>query len=238
MSQNTINNIFSAYHISISEEQEKQLNKYYELLLEWNQKINLTAITEYDIVVQRHFLDSALLTACNIYSEKNAASVLDMGTGAGFPGIVLAILNPENTFTLVDSLKKRVDFLNIVIDNLQLVNVRTFHGRAEDYGKNPEFRSQFDFVVSRAVAELPLLLEYCIPFAKKNGYFVSYKGPKYQEEIQKSEHALQELGAEVENQTEFQIGDNEKRFLLFIRKLEETKQKYPRRAGMPKKKPL
>ncbi len=233
----TIKDIFSAYDIPLSERQENQLNMYYELLIEWNQKINLTSITEYDMVVQRHFLDSALLIKCSIYSN-DAASVLDIGTGAGFPGIVLAILNQRNVFTLIDSLQKRVEFLNVVIQNLQLSNVQIFHGRAEDYGKNSEFRGKFDFVVSRAVAELPLLLEYCIPFVKKDGYFVSYKGPKFTEELQESEYALQELDAELGNNMEFQIGDNEKRFLLFIRKLEDTKQKYPRRAGVPKKRPL
>lgn len=242
-----IKKIFSAHNIPLSDEQENQLNKYYELLVEWNQKMNLTSITEYDMVIQRHFLDSALLTKCSRYAAiHDNVSVLDMGTGAGFPGIVLAVSNPERVFTLVDSLQKRVDFLNVVIGELQLTNVRAFHGRAEDYGKNLEFRGQFDFVVSRAVAELPLLLEYCIPFVKKGGFFISYKGPKYKEELQKSEYALQELNAKLESIEEFQIGDNirdnnsdiEKRFLLFISKLEETKQKYPRRAGIPKKKPL
>lgn len=239
----TIKDIFSVYDIPLTEQQENQLNMYYELLIEWNQKINLTSITEYDMVIQKHFLDSALLTKCSIYGAlHDNLSVLDMGTGAGLPGIVLAIINPEGKFTLVDSLQKRVDFLNIVIQNLKLTNVRTFHGRAEDYGRKPEFRDQFDFVVSRAVAELPLLLEYCIPFVKKDGYFVSYKGPKYKEELQKSEYALQELYAKLKSIEEFQIRNNtsdiEKRFLLLFHKLEETKQKYPRRAGIPKKKPL
>lgn len=239
----TIKDIFSVYDIPLTEQQENQLNMYYELLIEWNQKMNLTSITEYDMVIQKHFLDSALLTKCSIYEAlHDNISVLDMGTGAGLPGIVLAIINPEGKFTLVDSLQKRVDFLNIVIQNLKLTNVRTFHGRAEDYGRKLEFRDQFDFVVSRAVAELPLLLEYCIPFVKKDGYFVSYKGPKYKEELQKSEYALQELYSKLESIEEFQIRNNtseiEKRFLLLFHKLEETKQKYPRRAGIPKKKPL
>lgn len=229
---------FLKYGIEINETQERQLCKYYNLLFQWNQKINLTAITEYDMVVRKHFIDSALLIKCEEYQKRAFNDVLDIGTGAGFPGMVLAILCPENAFTLIDSVGKRIEFLNLVKEELQLDNVQTFHGRAEDFGQNPEFRNSFDFVVSRAVAELPLLLEYCIPFVKVDGYFVSYKGPKYEEEVIRSSHALSELNAELEKAEKFITMENEERYLLFLRKMSLTNSKYPRRAGKPKKKPL
>jgi 16S rRNA (guanine527-N7)-methyltransferase len=191
------------------------------------------------MVVRKHFIDSAILVLSEKYKNNSSNDVLDLGTGAGFPGMVLAILRPQDDFTLVDSLNKRTDFLKIVIEELDLYNVQVFHGRAEDYGQNEEFRNQFDFVVSRAVAELPILLEYCIPFTEKNGYFVSYKGPKYKEEIQQAENALKQLSAEVETIEKYEMNDGEEeRYLVFIKNTQLTNEKYPRRAGMPKKKPL
>lgn len=237
---------FKKYDIEINDIQEKQLSIYYELLYQWNQKINLTAITEYDKVVRKHFIDSALLIKSPIYTKKKYNRVLDLGTGAGFPGMVLAILRPEDEFILVDSLNKRIDFLNIVIKELGLKNVTAIHGRAEDYGQNENYRESFDFVVSRAVAELPLLLEYCVPFVKVNGYFVSYKGPKYEEEILNASNALHELGTIVDTVESYNVSretsgseiDVEKRYLVFLKKEKETNSKYPRKAGKPKKKPL
>ena len=229
---------FLKYGIELTDKQERQFRKYYDLLFRWNEKINLTAITEYDMVVRKHFIDSALLVKCEKYKENKVNKVLDLGTGAGFPGIVLAILRPEDSFTLIDSLSKRIEFLKIVISELEITNVQLFHGRAEDYGQNLNFRNQYDFVVSRAVAELPLLLEYCIPFVKKDGYFVSYKGPKYEKEIEDSSNALIELDSVMDSVEEFYTSEEEKRYLLFIRNTQLTKEKYPRRAGKPKKKPL
>lgn len=221
--------------IEISEKQQEQFETYYELLIEWNSKINLTAITEYDEVVQKHFIDSALLTKCKDF---DGGTVLDVGTGAGFPGIVLAILRPDMSFVLLDSLNKRIEFLGLVVERLGLSNVELYHGRAEDYGREDDFRNKFDFVVSRAVAELPLLLEYCIPFVKKGGYFVSYKGRKYAEEIKIAENALSVLHSSVEKVEEFQLEKEDERYLLFIQNNELTDNKYPRKAGKPKKKPL
>lgn len=228
--------IFEKNGIAISEKQEQQLKRYYELLVEWNEKINLTAITDYKEVVRKHFLDSALLLQCEKFFGKG--KVLDVGTGAGFPGMVLAIFSPEKEFVLLDSLGKRVDFLKLVADELGLKNVSSYHGRAEDYGRNEEFRNQFDFVVSRAVAELPLLLEYCIPFVKKDGYFVSYKGKKYKEEIQISANAFEQLDCVKDDIYNFLLEEKEERVLLFIKNKELTNSKYPRKAGKPKKKPL
>lgn len=234
-----IRKIFSECNIELSEKQVQQFQNYYELLTEWNRKINLTAITEYEEVIWKHFIDSALLTKSNLYQEKEKNSILDMGTGAGFPGIVLAILSPEKKFTLVDSLQKRIDFLTIVIKKLELENVILFHGRAEDYGQKENFRNQFDFVVSRAVAELPLLLEYCIPFVKVDGYFISYKGKKYKDEIDYSGNAFKKLTCQIENIEKFVLKNREEeRILLFIKNNAITNSKYPRRAGKPKKKPL
>lgn len=161
--------IFKQFDIELSDQQENKLKEYYKILVEENKKMNLTSITEYEDVVWKHFLDSALIMKDSLWNGKN--KVFDVGTGAGFPGIVLAILNPESKFVLLDSLNKRVDFLKQVCDKLKINNVTAIHGRAETYGQNEMYRNQFDFVVSRAVAELPILMEYCVPFAKVNGYF-------------------------------------------------------------------
>ena len=229
--------IFIKYDIIITDEQESLLKQYYELLIKWNKKVNLTSITEYEDVVWKHFLDSALIMKQDVWKQKTEASVLDVGTGAGFPGLVLAILNPAKKFTLLDSLNKRIEFLNLVVEKLCLNNVSTYHGRAETFARKENFRNNFDFVVSRAVAELPVLLEYCIPFVKKEGYFVSYKGRKH-EEIQSAAHAMEELDASLEFVEQFELQNKEERKLLFIKNNNMTKDKYPRKEGKPKKKPL
>ncbi len=230
--------IFETYGIVLSQQQEKMLNTYYELLVSENEKMNLTSITEYEDVVWKHFLDSSFLMLDDIWKKSNSARVLDVGTGAGFPGMVLAILNPDKKFVLLDSLNKRIDFLQKVIEELSLKNVETFHGRAETFGRKEEFRNQFDFVVSRAVAELPVLMEYCIPFVKKEGYFISYKGKRQEEEIEKASHAFTELGAVFRYCKKYRLREEEERYLLFIQNNELTKDKYPRKDGKPKKKPL
>lgn len=232
-----IKNIFKENDIEITDHQEKQFQRYYELLIEWNEKINLTAITEYKEVIYKHFLDSALILKSDLFVKENSASVLDLGTGAGFPGMVLAILYPKYRFTLVDSLMKRIEFLHIIKDELKLDQVILYHGRAEDLGKEEEFRNQFNFVVSRAVAELPVLLEYCIPFVKEKGYFISYKGKKYQEEIDKSSKALQILNADIKKIEQYKLL-SEDRVLIFIENHSLTDNKYPRRPGKVKKSPL
>ncbi len=230
--------IFETYGIVLSQQQEKMLNTYYELLVSENEKMNLTSITEYEDVIWKHFLDSSFLILDDIWKKSNSARVLDVGTGAGFPGMVLAILNPDKKFVLLDSLNKRIDFLQKVIEELSLKNVETFHGRAETFGRKEEFRNQFDFVVSRAVAELPVLMEYCIPFVKKEGYFISYKGKRQEEEIEKASHAFTELGAVFRYCKKYRLREEEERYLLFIQNNELTKDKYPRKDGKPKKKPL
>ena len=232
-----IKQIFLENKIDITDHQEEQLQRYYELLIEWNEKINLTAITEYNEVIYKHFLDSALILKSDLFLKEDSASVLDLGTGAGFPGIVLAVLRPQYKFTLVDSLMKRIEFLHIIKDELELDHISLYHGRAEDLGRQEDFRNQFDYVVSRAVAELPILIEYCIPFVKKNGYFISYKGKKYQEEIEHSYRTLQVLSSDIKKIEEYKLLD-EDRFLIYIENNSLTDDKYPRRAGKVKKNPL
>lgn len=230
--------IFSSYQIELTDVQMERFQQYYDLLVEWNQKINLTAITEYEEVIKKHFLDSCLLLckySCELFKGKR---MIDVGTGAGFPGIPLALLLPETQFTLVDSLNKRVEFLSLVIQTLQLENVEVYHGRAEDLGRDEHFREQYDYCVSRAVAELPLLLEYCSPFIKVNGRLLLYKSKKMHEEIEKSDNALQTLNCQVKDYKLLTSDKEFERYMLEIEKIEITPEKYPRKAGKPKKKPL
>lgn len=229
---------FRQYGIFPTEKQIKQLDQYYDLLIEWNEKINLTSIVEKEEVFWKHFLDSSFVMLGDLWKKQEKPKILDVGTGAGFPGLVLAILNPEKQFVLLDSLRKRVDFLLLVIQQLHLDNVQAYHGRAESFARKIEFRNQFDFVVSRAVAELPVLMEYCIPFVRKDGYFISYKGKKQEEEMSHSMRAFSELSAEFDYMEEYQLRENEERVLLYIKNTSETNEKYPRREGKPKKKPL
>lgn len=229
---------FKQYGIFPTEKQMEQFDQYYNLLIEWNEKMNLTSIVEREEVYWKHFLDSSFVMLSDLWKKREKAKVLDVGTGAGFPGLVLAILNPEKQFVLLDSLKKRIDFLLQVIEELHLDHVQAYHGRAEVYARQTEFRNRFDFVVSRAVAELPVLMEYCIPFVQKDGYFISYKGKKHVEEVRHSVHAFTELSAEFDHMEEYELREEEKRYLLFIKNTGVTSEKYPRREGKPKKKPL
>lgn len=231
-------NLFNHYNISLDDNQIEKFNRYYELLIDWNQKINLTTITEYQEVVKKHFFDSCLLLMNYPKEMFDSKHIIDVGTGGGFPGIPLAILLPEAKFTLIDSLNKRIDFLKIVIDELQLNHVNLVHGRAEDLGKNMEYREQFDYCVSRAVAALPLLLEYCSPFIKKNGFLYLYKSKRVTQEIQEAENALSILNCQVKENIQLINDMDYERFILEIEKLDNTPSKYPRKAGIPKKKPL
>ena len=181
--------------ISLNEKQLQQFQDFYELLIEKNKVMNLTAITEEEEVIDKHFIDS--LTCKRVIDMDQVKSVIDIGTGAGFPGIPLKIVYPEIDFVLLDSLNKRVKFLNEVIDTLHLEKIQAVHGRAEDLARKPEFRGKLDLCVSRAVANLSTLSEYCIPFVRVNGYFVSYKAKKGLEEIHQSDHCMKELGSKI-----------------------------------------
>jgi len=227
--------IAKEYNIEISDSQMNQFDKYYDLLIEWNQKMNLTAITELDEVIVKHFADSISISK---YLEMDKIeNVIDIGTGAGFPGIPLKIVHPHLNITLLDSLNKRLIFLNEVIGVLGLNDINTIHGRAEDIARKPEYREKYDLCVSRAVANLSTLSELCIPFVKCNGLFTPYKSEKTDDEIIAAKKALHLLGSRVEKVEQFEIEDNS-RSIIFIRKIENTSKKYPRKAGTPAKEPL
>ena len=226
-------------NIHLSEEQIDQFLKYYELLIEWNEKMNLTAITQYDEVMKKHFVDSLSLIKAYEDIDQKEMKVIDIGTGAGFPGLALKIAFPNLHMTLLDSLNKRISFLNTVIDELHLKNVNAIHGRAEDFAKQADYREVYDLSVSRAVANLATLSEYCLPFVKIGGLFISYKSEKISEELQYSKKAISVLGGEISKQVEFELPDSDiYRNLFVIKKLKSTPKKYPRKAGLPAKEPI
>lgn len=221
----------------LTKEQIEQFLIYYEMLIEWNKVMNLTAITEYDDVMKKHFIDS--ISLCKAYDVSKKVSCIDVGTGAGFPGLVLKIAYPELQITLLDSLNKRIHFLNTVIEKLGLIEVEAIHGRAEDFAKNDNLREHFDLCVSRAVANLSTLSEYCLPFVKKGGYFISYKSEKVVDEMEAAKNAIAVLGGEISDQVEFNLpNSNIYRNLFVIKKINKTPKKYPRKAGLPSKEPL
>lgn len=227
----------AAFGINLTERQIQQFGMYYELLIEWNKVMNLTGITEFDEVMLKHFVDSAAIAKKIELEEKK--SLIDVGTGAGFPGIPLKIIYPHLDVVLLDSLNKRIKFLNEVVDKLGLFGVKTIHGRAEDAAKRPEYREGFEIVVSRAVANLAVLSEYCLPFAKKCGYFISYKSGSVDEEVNGAKKAIHVLGGEVKSIEKFCLphSDMERSFVI-IEKVKDTPKKYPRKAGMPVKEPI
>lgn len=221
----------------LNEKQKRQFEDYYRILVEWNNVMNLTAITEYEEVIEKHFIDS--LSIVNVIDFCKIYNVIDIGTGAGFPGIPLKIAFPEIQITLLDSLNKRVNFLNEVIEHLNLTDIHAVHGRAEDYAKQKEYREQYDLCVSRAVANLSTLSEYCLPYVKIHGFFIPYKSGDIDDELQKSERAVNILGGSVNEVIRFQLpGTDINRSFVKIRKIKSTAKKYPRKAGLPSKEPL
>jgi 16S rRNA (guanine527-N7)-methyltransferase len=224
-------------NINLTDTQIEQFNIYYNMLIEWNKKFNLTSITEEKDVIVKHFLDSIAITKIMDISKLN--SIIDVGTGAGFPGIPLKIIYPNLSVLLVDSLNKRINFLLEVIENLSLNNIECIHSRAEDLGNNNLYREKYDLCVSRAVADLSILSEYCLPFVKCEGYFVSYKSSKAIDEINSSKNAIRILGGNIEESSSVQIPFSDiSRTFVVIKKDKITPKKYPRKAGKPKKNPL
>ncbi|MBH1942494.1 16S rRNA (guanine(527)-N(7))-methyltransferase RsmG [Mobilitalea sibirica] len=222
--------------LNLTQKQLQQFIDYYELLIDWNKVMNLTAITDFIEVIHKHFADS--LSVVHVYKPSND-KILDIGTGAGFPGIPLKIMFPDTQIVLLDSLKKRLNFLDEVIDKLQLKHIKTLHGRAEDYGRDNMYRETFDLVVSRAVANLATLSEYCLPYVKKDGFFISYKSGNIEEEINKASTATKILGGQLKEVKRFHLpGTDIERTLIVLQKLDKTPIKFPRTAGRPAKEPI
>ncbi len=220
---------------NINSEEEKLLDIYMKLLLEWNEKMNLTAITQKDDIIVKHFIDSLSILK---YIENNQ-NIIDVGTGAGFPGIPVKIMNDTLKITLVDSLNKRVNFLNEVIKVLNLKQTNTVHARAEDLGRMEEYREKFDIATSRAVANLSTLLEYLMPFIKVGGKCICMKGANIEEELKNAENAIKELGGKVEKVNNFILPNSDiERNIIIIKKVKKLNNKYPRNAGIPAKNPI
>ena len=221
--------------VELSEKQLEQFRIYFERLVEKNKVMNLTGITQWDEVLEKHFLDSISLIRAIDLNHK--LTVMDMGTGAGFPGLPLKIAFPNLKVTLADSLNKRVNFLQEVIDELKLEGIEAIHGRAEDLARDKKYREQFDLSVSRAVANLSTLSEYCLPFVKIGGQFISYKSGECDEEVAASKSAVFLLGGKIASVVKFELGESGRSFIV-IDKVKGTSMEYPRKAGTPSKKPL
>lgn len=240
MGNELIRQSFLPLGIELTKLQCRQFEQFYELLIERNRVMNLTAITEFEAVVQKHFVDSCVTYSYlgTLFKDKTI-SMIDVGTGAGFPGIPLKIIFPEMEVCLLDSLNKRILFLDDVIGELGLTKIRTVHMRAEDGGHNPRLREQFDLCVARAVANLSVLSEYCLPFIKTGGYFVPYKAGNAQGEVEQAKAAVAKLGGKITHVEELTLPNSDvQRTILSIRKQKATPSKYPRKAGTPAKSPL
>lgn len=223
--------------LAYDEETLRKFRRYMELILEQNEKVNLTSITDPDEFIIKHYIDSVAIG--NFSQMKEAQSIIDVGTGAGFPGIPLAILFPEKTFLLIDSLNKRIKIIQELACEIGLTNVAFRHGRAEELAQDKSFREQFDLCVSRAVANLAVLSEYCLPFVKPFGWFAAYKTGTAEEELKESMRAIELLGGRMEDNRQLNIkGYNLDHRIVFIKKIKKTPAKYPRKAGTPTKEPL
>lgn len=232
-------------NINLSEIQIDRLYKFFNMLVEKNKVMNLTAITEQTDVIVKHFIDCMFLSKFKIEDNSFDSSytknktLIDVGTGAGFPGLILKILYPDLNIVLSDSLQKRLNFINEVIDELKLEKIELVHGRAEDLAHDQKYREKFDFATSRAVANLSTLSEYDLPFVKKGGFFIAYKSGKIEEELNQADKAISLLGGKVIQKVNFYLTDDvSERSIIFIKKVKSTSNKYPRKAGTPSKTPI
>lgn len=225
------------FNLKLTDKMEEQFAVYYDLLIEWNEVMNLTSVTEFDKVVEKHFLDSVSLA--HYFDLCGNLKCIDVGTGAGFPGIPLKILFPNLDMLLLDSVKKKTDFLDNVIFHLNLENISAVHGRAEDFAGKEDYREKFDLCVSRAVSNLSTLSEYCMPFVKVNGMFISYKAKDIEAEAKEAENAVSILGGRLKEIQKFRLSSSQyERSFVMVEKIKRTPKKYPRKAGTPTKQPL
>lgn len=225
------------YGLNLTEDQISAFNKYYELLYEWNKKINLTAITEPKDVAIKHMVDSLSCFKADLFKENT--SLIDVGTGAGFPGLPLKIFYPSLKLTLLDSLNKRVKFLQLVVDELGLKDVEVIHTRSEEAARNKKYREKFDLATARAVARLPIICEYCLPFVKDGGTFIALKGRQYEEEATQAQKAIKVLGGEIADIMPVKLPEiDDKRAVIYIKKIKSTPKTYPRKAGTPERNPI
>lgn len=225
------------YGLNLTEDQISAFNKYYELLYEWNKKINLTAITEPKDVAIKHMVDSLSCFKADLFKENT--SLIDVGTGAGFPGLPLKIFYPSLKLTLLDSLNKRVKFLQLVVDELGLKDVEVIHARSEEAARNKKYREKFDLATARAVARLPIICEYCLPFVKDGGTFIALKGRQYEEEATQAQKAIKVLGGEISDIMPVKLPEiDDKRAVIYIKKIKSTPKTYPRKAGTPERNPI
>jgi 16S rRNA (guanine527-N7)-methyltransferase len=232
-----LQNAFRELNIEATHEAIEKFELLKGLLLEWNEKINLTAITDLDEVDIKHFVDSA--TCLSTGYIKDGLDIIDVGTGAGFPGVPLKILNESLNLTLLDSLNKRIKYLDEVVNKLDLKNVTLVHSRAEDGGASKLYREKYDIALSRAVAAMNVLCEYCLPFVKKGGYFICQKGPSYQEELDHAAKAIEVLGGKLKEVKSYKLPNSEiTHYIIIIEKIKETPTKYPRKAGKPAAEPI
>ena len=231
-----LQNAAESFNIKFNDLQLAQFACYYKLVIDWNKKINLTAITDPKDFAIKHIIDSVSVWNNDKFSK--VESVIDIGTGAGFPGIPLKIYKPEIKITLLDSLAKRINFLKIAADEMKLEDIVLVHSRAEDSAHNPDFREKFDLAVSRAVAKLNILTEYDLPFVKIGGFFAALKGSNVSEEFEESKKAIKTLGGTIDGYSKIKLPNGDERNLIYIKKIAASPNKFPRKAGTPEKKPL
>lgn len=226
------------HNLHLKDEQISQFRLYYEQLVEWNEKVNLTAITKKEDVFEKHFFDSISLSFFHSFENKET-TLCDVGAGAGFPSIPLKVCFPQLKITIIDSLKKRITFLEHLVEHLHLTDVNLLHGRAEDFGQQKNHRESYDIVTARAVAKMNVLAEFCLPLVKKGGLFIAMKGPQITKEMEEAQKAIQRFGGELKREEKFALPiENSERSIVFISKNKNTPKKYPRKPGIPSKNPI